>query len=26
VLFGKGALFGAPRLVKDEVVADPAAA
>jgi len=26
VLFGKGALFGGPRLVKDEVVADPAAA
>jgi cyclic-di-GMP phosphodiesterase, flagellum assembly factor TipF len=26
VLFGKGALFGAPRLVKDEVVAAPAAA
>jgi len=26
VLFGKGTLFGAPRLVKDEVVADPAAA
>jgi cyclic-di-GMP phosphodiesterase TipF (flagellum assembly factor) len=26
VLFGKGALFGPPRLVKDEVVADPAAA
>jgi cyclic-di-GMP phosphodiesterase TipF (flagellum assembly factor) len=26
VLFGKGTLFGAPRLVKDEVVAAPAAA
>jgi len=26
VLFGKGALFGGPRLVKDEVVAGPAAA
>jgi cyclic-di-GMP phosphodiesterase TipF (flagellum assembly factor) len=26
VLFGKGALFGRPRLVKDEVVAGPAAA
>jgi cyclic-di-GMP phosphodiesterase TipF (flagellum assembly factor) len=26
VLFGKGALFGEPRLVKDEVVANPAAA
>src|SRR6185437_13832256 len=26
VLFGKGTLFGAPRLVKDEVVAGPAAA
>jgi len=26
VLFGKGALFGSPRLVKDEVVAGPAAA
>ncbi|HZT48777.1 MAG TPA: EAL domain-containing protein [Hyphomicrobiaceae bacterium] len=26
VLFGKGALFGGPRLVKDEVVSGPAAA
>jgi cyclic-di-GMP phosphodiesterase TipF (flagellum assembly factor) len=26
VLFGKGTLFGGPRLVKDEVVAGPAAA
>jgi cyclic-di-GMP phosphodiesterase, flagellum assembly factor TipF len=26
VMFGKGALFGGPRLVKDEVVAGPAAA
>jgi cyclic-di-GMP phosphodiesterase TipF (flagellum assembly factor) len=26
VVFGKGTLFGAPRLVKDEVVAGPAAA
>jgi cyclic-di-GMP phosphodiesterase TipF (flagellum assembly factor) len=25
VLFGKGALFGEPRLVKDDVVADPIA-
>jgi cyclic-di-GMP phosphodiesterase TipF (flagellum assembly factor) len=25
VLFGKGTLFGEPRLVKDEVVAAPAA-
>ncbi len=25
VLFGKGALFGEPRLVKDDVVAEPAA-
>ncbi|MGE0849179.1 MAG: EAL domain-containing protein [Hyphomicrobiaceae bacterium] len=26
VMFGKGTLFGGPRLVKDEVVADPAVA